>query len=235
MKFQILEFDQLDSTSTYLKKHANQSAEGTVVCAKMQTGGRGRLGKAFLSPPGTGLYFSVLLRPKSMEEALLYPFAAGIAVADAIREVSSAEAGLKWPNDVLVHGRKVTGILAEMVEQNAVIIGIGINLTTPYEYFKQNGLAHVTSILSETGVEVSTEHMRHHLLARLSNILKWEKAELLTHYRSQCVTIGRQIHTSSGIDGICTGVSDKGELIIKDGEDREHFLNSGEVSISGIY
>lgn len=235
MKFQIYEFDSLDSTSTYLKQHARQSAPGTVVCARMQTGGRGRLGKSFLSPPGEGLYLSVLLRPESLEEGMLYPFSTGIAVAEAIWETTAIEPGLKWPNDVLIHRKKVTGILAEVAEGNTVVVGIGINLTTPYAFFEQNGLLHVSSVLAETGLEVSAEKMREHLLARLSAVLEWKREDLLSRYRKRCVTVGREIRTSGGVEGICKGISDQGELVVCDGAGEVHYLNSGEVSISGMY
>ncbi len=235
MNFIVNEFESLDSTSSYLKRHAAESPAGTVVCAKEQTGGRGRLGKSFLSPPGSGLYLSVLLRPESLEEALTYPFAAGIAVEEAIRETTAAEAGLKWPNDVLIHNRKVTGILAEVADQTAVILGIGINLTTPYDFFAEHQLSHVSSVLAETGVEVSIGQMRERLLSQLSSVLEWPKQQLLSCYRKRCITIGKQVHSSNGIVGICTDVSGKGELVVRDEAGEEHFLNSGEVSISGIY
>ena len=104
-----------------------------------------------------------------------------------------------------------------------------------YTSFEQNGLLHVSSVLAETGLEVSAEKMREHLLARLSAVLEWKREDLLSRYRKRCVTVGREIRTSGGVEGICKGISDQGELVVCDGAGEVHYLNSGEVSISGMY
>src|SRR5262249_30258440 len=125
---------EIDSTQHLARDLARAgAAEGTVVIAESQTGGRGRLGRQWHSPPGVNLYCSLVLRP-AVPLAVMPCLAlvAGLGVADAVREVAPLRPGLKWPNDVLVGGRKVAGILTELeaeVERvHHVIAGVGVNL-----------------------------------------------------------------------------------------------------------
>lgn len=129
----ILRFDSLPSTNTEAARQAAAGArEGLCVVASEQTAGRGRQGRAWASPPGAGLYFSAVLRPRL--DASLWPLltlAAAVAVADSLREACALETDIKWPNDLLADGRKVCGILAEAVEGTrgrACVVGVGINL-----------------------------------------------------------------------------------------------------------
>ena len=126
---------QTPSTNDQAKTLAAQGApEGTVVIAEQQTQGRGRHGRTFVSPVGVGIYLSLLLRP-SIETTRLPPLTllVAVAAAEAIADVTSLPVGLKWPNDVEIHGKKVAGILTEAImrigQPPAVIIGIGINVT----------------------------------------------------------------------------------------------------------
>ena len=131
-------YDSLISTNKTAKELAENGAkEGTVIVAKKQTGGRGRLGRSFYSPEGTGLYFSIILRPDfSPKENLLITPAAAVAVSTVIEALTDTKAQIKWVNDIFINGKKVCGILSE-AKLNAkgtteyVILGIGVNLTTP--------------------------------------------------------------------------------------------------------
>lgn len=129
--------DACPSTNTYLKEHAAGLPQGFVLIARSQSAGRGRLGRRFYSPEGTGLYMSVLLRPEldAGELTLITP-AAAVAVRRAIAELSGAEAKIKWVNDLLLHGRKVCGILTEAGFRGGsvvdyAVLGIGVNVCPP--------------------------------------------------------------------------------------------------------
>ncbi len=130
----ILRFDSLSSTNTEAARQATVGApEGLCVVAREQTGGRGRQGRVWASPPDAGLYFSIVLRPRlTMEKWPLLSLVAAIAASDALREACGIDSDIKWPNDIHAEGRKLCGILAETIETSqsrAAILGIGINLT----------------------------------------------------------------------------------------------------------
>ena len=134
LKPRILRFESLPSTNTELARRASEGAgEGLSIVAEEQTAGRGRLQRAWSSPKGAGLYFSVLLRPAiALEQWPLITFMAALAVGEALSEACDVNTDIKWPNDLLSGERKICGILAESVETptgRAVIVGIGINLT----------------------------------------------------------------------------------------------------------
>lgn len=127
----ILRFDSLASTNTEAARQAARGArEGLCIVAREQTAGRGRLGRAWVSPRDAGLYFSIVLRPRF--EASRWPlitFAAALAARDAIERACRIAPDIKWPNDLLIGERKICGILAERIETDACVVGIGINLT----------------------------------------------------------------------------------------------------------
>lgn len=133
-------FDSLPSTNTYLRELAEHSniQEGTVIVAKHQSQGRGRMGRSFFSPDSTGLYMSLFLRPKlGIKSAVKITAAAAVAVSKAIEDTSGKATGIKWLNDILIDGRKVSGILAEGIlssmsdSYDYIILGIGVNLAPP--------------------------------------------------------------------------------------------------------
>lgn len=132
---QILRFDSLPSTNLEVARRASEGAgEGLCVVANEQTDGRGRLQRRWISPKGAGLYFSMLLRPQIHQNKWAFiTLAAALAVHDALLDAYSLDADIKWPNDILSGNRKLCGILAETVETKdgrAVVLGIGINLTS---------------------------------------------------------------------------------------------------------
>lgn len=134
-------FSTIDSTNTYAVRLARDGApEGTVVIADEQTGGKGRLGRTWVSPPGMNLYLSLILRPPaSTGEAPQVNLLAAVAVADAISEMGGFAPSIKWPNDVLVEGKKVCGILAEMQTESgalqSLVLGVGVNVNAPLSAF----------------------------------------------------------------------------------------------------
>src|SRR5688500_16180078 len=154
LKPKILRCGSLPSTNTELARQASEGAvEGLSILADEQTAGRGRLQRAWSSPKGAGLYFSILLRPAlAIERWPLITFVAALAVGDVLREAAQVETDIKWPNDLLAGERKICGILAEAIETpagRAVVVGIGINLTN--EAFPSELVSVATSVAHESG------------------------------------------------------------------------------------
>ena len=185
---------------------------GLVVVAEEQTGGRGRLDRSWLSPPRAGLTFSVLLRP-SLEPELLgwVPLWGGLAVAMAVREHAEVEAVLKWPNDVLIEGRKVAGLLAEVVD-GAVVLGIGLNVTTKRAELPHEG---ATSLALEGAVSADRDTLLKAILRSLSGVLGDRNT---TSYRELCSTLGRLVRVElpgdRSVEGMAESVDDVGRLVV---------------------
>lgn len=234
MKFTLEEFNFLPSTNLYLKENAKDFLEGQVIVAKEQTGGRGRLGRTFFSPKN-GLYFSVLICPKTVEDSLFLPIIAGIAVARGIKNLTGVLPKLKWPNDVLLNKKKICGILAEGTADGKVIMGIGINLGASRSYFDSLNLSHVSSILVETKKEPDRLELLNSILSEFDILLSSPKEEVIKLYRVLCITLGQIITTSTNLSAVAMDITPKGELIVKTQDNKIQILNSGEVSISGMY
>ena len=229
----------IGSTSDRLKQLARAGvAEWTAVLAERQTGGRGREGRSWQSPPG-GLYLSVLLRPSGAQSGLL-PLAAGVAVAEAVAGLGVA-CQLKWPNDVLVSGRKLAGILAEASSGSAgvdwVVLGIGVNVALDPASLSAELRDGVTSLAAEGGGEAGPDAVAAAVLARLAvwyDALREAPSRVAAAWRERAVPWwGRLVEVRSGtavLRGRLTAVDDEGALVIElpGGEMRR--LVSGEVS-----
>ena len=164
----------LDSTNRLLKEWAVQgAAHGTVLIAGRQTGGRGRLGRSFVSPEG-GLYLSVLFRPAcSLEQAASLSALAALAVCRAVRAVAAAEPGIKWPNDVVLNGKKLCGILAESVlgsDGARLVVGIGVNGNLRLEDFPEELRQTAGSLLTETGKRVDLRVLAERLIREMPKV-----------------------------------------------------------------
>ena len=200
--------------------------EGLVVLADLQTAGRGRLGRSWSSPPGVGIYASVLLRPDT-HVARLLSIAAGVAVAEAIEEVTGLRPALKWPNDVYLDGggahppRKVAGILAEGGVSGAgtwVVIGFGINVLPGYP----PELARATSIEAELGRAVDRGELLASCLVRLAarytDLKDGRRASVLNSWRARAAsTVGRRVEWDDGgtvMSGEVAGIDDDGGLMV---------------------
>lgn len=230
-----------DSTNTRLRVLAEDGApEGTVVAAAGQTAGRGRSGKSFLSPAGTGIYLSILLRPAlTMHDSLLITTAAAVAVARAVERVAGCTAQIKWVNDVYVNGKKVCGILTEGaldLENGGLryaILGIGINICPPAGGFPPE-LADIAGALTETGGEA--------LRAPLAAAVIDEFFKLYPHlgekpfyddYVSRSLLTGRQIEVLRGgtrIPATACGIDRDFRLRVIYADGSEESLAAGEVS-----
>ena len=219
------------------------AAEGTVTIAETQTAGRGRLGREWFSSEG-GLWFSVVLRPKlRASEAVGLVFVAGLAVAEVLGEKYGLQVETKWPNDVLVKGRKVCGILVETNTTgetlNFSVVGIGINGNFDVEEAFPEELRKVaTSLEKEIGKKVNLEQLFRSILERLEDIcdllLKEGSVEVLRKWKRYAGFLGCRVEVKSDDDrwiGLALDVDDDGSLVVRlrDGEVMHFF--AGDVSI----
>ncbi len=222
-------FDTLPSTNTYLSAEAGQGTENfRTVLAETQTAGRGRMGRTFFSPRGSGIYMSVLLRPKVLHAGRLTTLAA-VVVSDAIFRVCGTKVDIKWVNDLLFEGKKLCGILAESAGGGFAVVGIGINV-------RESAFPSELSDIAVSLEQICGKAPDRNLLA--SEILKgFASADLdsfshMAEYRRRCVTTGKKaVIVSSGEHITVLDVANDGALIVigEDGRQREIF--SGEVSV----
>ena len=238
--------ETVDSTNNEAKRWAHQGApHGSVFVAEEQTGGKGRLGRVWKSPPKTGLWFSILLRPKaSPEQVTNLTLFSGLAVAKAIRSLTGCDAKIKWPNDVVIGSQKVCGILTEMAAEmesvEYVIPGIGVNVNT--EDFPEEIAWKATSLFLSTGKKWPRALVLQVILKELELLLHQQETSgtrsILDEYRENCVTIGRPASTQRGnirLSGIAEDITDEGELVVRQSNGSLLVINSGEVSVQGIY
>ena len=242
-------FETVDSTNTVAKGLAAAGApEGTVVVADQQTGGRGRLGRKFASPPGVGVFLTVVLRPNVPPMELLHLTAvSAVATADAIEEATALRPGIKWTNDLVIGKRKCVGILTEMSLQaesglvDYAVVGIGTNCNHTQEDFPEEVRPVAVSLREETGRTVD----RNAYAAALIRALYRANAELLSgkvnwmeRYRRDCITIGKDVKIVRG-DAVqlahADGVDDDGALLVTYADGTTGAVNSGEVSVRGMY
>lgn len=240
-------FDATDSTNTVAQRLAvDGAAEGTTVVAEVQSKGRGRLGRTWLSPPFRNLHLSIVLRPPVLAaSAPSIGLVAGVATAETVREWV-ADVALKWPNDVLIGGRKVAGILTELEAQDHhvsfVILGIGVNLNMNETEIPDELRDKAVSICTLTGSPVDRTVFAERLLSQLE-----ERYHLFLHagfaaIRPLCETLspltGRLVRIDSGgrqQEGTVIGVADDGSLCLRDAAGHGVRVVAGEVSIVGGY
>ena len=167
----IVSYEEIDSTSDEAKRLiAKGGSEGFVVVADSQTKGRGKPGNNWFSPPGVGLYFSLVIKPlRNPADLGLITMVGAKAVVDAIKELTGLTPTIKKPNDVLINGKKVAGILTERLANGHLIIGIGLNVNHQPAVFPENIAATATSLLIETGNNLAIEAVQACLLARLDD------------------------------------------------------------------
>lgn len=242
----LIVLDSVNSTNDYLKKLGNEGCEnGTVVAAREQTRGKGRLGRTWQSKKDDGIAFSVLLRPNvaPSEVSAITPLA-GLAVCKAIREYTKLDCVIKWPNDIIVGRKKLVGILTEMSAEfdavEYVITGIGINVD--HTSFPEEIAFKATSLLLETGRHIDKNEFLACVLEHLENEFVKNNLELtptaLSEYTDLCATVGRSVTFQRGtrrISGMAVGVSEHGELKVMMSDGTICLVNSGEVTVQGIY
>lgn len=242
----LIVLDSVNSTNDYLKKLGNEGCEnGTVVAAREQTKGKGRLGRTWQTKKVDGIAFSVLLRPSvaPSEVSAITPLA-GLAVCKAIREYTKLDCVIKWPNDIIVGRKKLVGILTEMSAEfdavEYVITGIGINVD--HTSFPEEIAFKATSLLLETGRHIDKNEFLACVLEHLENEFVKNNLELtptaLSEYTDLCATAGRSVTFQRGtrrISGMAVGISEHGELKVMMSDGTICLVNSGEVTVQGIY
>lgn len=238
---ELLVFEELDSTNRYLKELAESGApEGTVVIADSQSKGRGRLGRSFFSPEGTGIYMSVLLRPQiELQRSVRITSMAAVAVAEAIEKASGIPARIKWVNDIFLNQKKTCGILVEagmdiqMQGLKYAVLGIGINVGKMEFPNELKGIA--TSVFNECRKKISREE----LIAEVLNCLEaWyptiQDGGFLEESKRRSVLLGKEIRVQNydctAYEATAIDLDDMGHLIIERDGQRE-ILDSGEVSV----
>jgi BirA family biotin operon repressor/biotin-[acetyl-CoA-carboxylase] ligase len=242
--------DETGSTNADLAQAARDGAPaGSVLLADHQSAGRGRLGRTWTAPPGTSIAMSVLLRPAApLDRWTWLPLLAGLAVSDGIRQEADLPADLKWPNDVLVLGRKVSGVLAERVETSAgpaVVIGMGVNVHLTAEQLPVPTATSLALVLAELGLGAFPLHRTSLVsttLRSLERILaRWEEVvavpdlgpdALALAYRERCATIGREVRISlsdgTSVDGVARDVDAYGRLVLET-PDGSRTFGAGDV------
>ncbi len=221
-------FKETESTNIIAREIANSVEEGTVVIAESQTGGRGRLGRKWLSPEG-GVWLSIILKPGIQPQyAPRITLLAGVSVAKTIRSFGLA-AKIKWPNDVLINGKKVCGILteieAEMDMIDYCVVGIGIDANVDTESFPEDFRESSTSLKKELGKDINRVEFVQKLLLEFDALyLKFQKEEfssILEEWRNMSATIGEYVKITTQtrtIYGEAIGVDNEGALILETGE-----------------
>ncbi len=247
MGSRIVFFDITDSTNTQARICAEAGAlEGTLVVAERQTAGKGRRGKSWVSPPGDGIWMSLVLRPDIEPfRVSMITLAVALSVSAGIEEVCGLKTQIKWPNDVIVSGKKICGILTELsAEYDAihyVIVGIGINVNT--SQFPEELKDMATSLYLESGEKWKRSPI-------IASIMKWMDryyeiflrtgglSELREEYTEKLANMGRQVvvlESKGTYEGICRGINQNGELLVEKPDGEVVSVRSGEVSVRGIY
>jgi BirA family biotin operon repressor/biotin-[acetyl-CoA-carboxylase] ligase len=235
---------ELDSTQRLARERARAGApEGTIVIAEAQTAGRGRLGRSWHSPPGTNLYCTVLVRPPRPPAVVpQLALVAGVAVADAVRETIARAPSIKWPNDVLVDGRKVAGILTEMEGEaervTFVLIGIGVNVNLKAAAFPEELAQTATSLRVASGAAVDRMAFAARLLAaleaRYGQFLAGGFAAIRPAFEATAFLTGREVRVSgadAALRGRVSGVDDDGALLLVTDTGGTTRVLAGEVTL----
>lgn len=243
---EIFYFDRVDSTNTKAKELAeNGHPGGTLVVAEEQTAGKGRRGRSWESQAGKGIFMSLVLKPELNPDcASMLTLVAALAVATAIRQVTEAQAMIKWPNDIVINGKKVCGILTELSAQidyiNHIVIGIGVNVHN--NSFPEEIRDRASSLWLECHQRVNRAEVIEAILEHFEKyydiFLQTRNLEgLQQKYNGMLVNLHREVRVEDPkepFEGKAMGITKKGELVVDTWESRR-LVSSGEVSVRGIY
>ncbi len=238
--------ESVDSTNEYAKRMAKEAAvHGTVVAAEEQTGGKGRRGRGWETEKKANIMMTLLLRPKIRPDHVSQlTLLMAMAVVQGIRTVTGLPAQIKWPNDVVVNGKKVCGILTEMITEADgiyhVVIGVGVNVNQ--KNFPRE-LVHAGSLCTELGREIVREELAARILEAFESLYgifseTEDLSGLYEKYNEVCVNLGRQIRVlepGSEYTGTTQGINHVGELIVQKETGETVCVYAGEVSVRGLY
>ena len=244
---EVLYFDTIDSTNTKAQELAEKGyPSGTLVVADKQESGKGRRGRSWVSPSGTGIFMTLMIKPDiNPNNASMLTLVAALAVAKAITSVTGEEALIKWPNDIVVNSKKVCGILTEMNAQfdyiNHIVVGIGINVHN--ESFPDEISQMASSLMIEAGgkrfhrAQIIAETMSYFEQYYDTFLKTQDLSALVREYDELLVNMNKAVRVldpKEPFDGKAMGITPKGELIVDTWESRK-LVSSGEVSVRGIY
>ncbi len=237
-------FEETTSTNDVIEKLARDGVpEGVVVFAESQTKGRGRLGRKWVSPTHKGLWFSILLRPElSPQETTQLTAASATALRRAIQYVTGLAVVIKWPNDLLIGGKKVVGILTEMSAEvdrvRHVILGIGVDVNQEVEDFPPEIRNIATSLKIESGQAISRAELATTILRELdadyARIYSGKFSELADEWETGCATIGQKVSVQMGsrlIRGCAEALDDDGALLVRTEHGHLERVIGGDVTL----
>ncbi|MGR5985876.1 biotin--[acetyl-CoA-carboxylase] ligase [Bacillus cytotoxicus] len=237
--------ESVESTRHVAAKLAYEgAAEGTIVVAEEQTAGRGRLSRKWYSPKGTGVWMSIILRPSiPVHHAPQLTLLVAVSVAQAIEKCTGVNVGIKWPNDILINGKKTVGILTEMQADpdkiNAVIMGIGINANQQTEHFVDEIKQIATSLAIESGKPIVRAELMRQIFLQMEKLYKeylnngFTVVKLL--WESYAVSIGKEITARTmrqTITGVAKGITDDGVLLLEDHQGYIHHIHSADIEMN---
>lgn len=243
----VLYLDETDSTNVQAKKLGEaEGKHGTLIVSDRQTAGKGRRGRGWDSPSGASIYMSILLRPDILpDKAPMLTLVMALAVARAVREITGEEAGIKWPNDIVLNKKKICGILTEMSAEidyiNHVVIGVGINVNT--EDFPEEIKKTATSLFIETGKKWKRSEFIAAVMKYFEEyyeiFLKTQNLKMLQEiYNGFLVNKDAQVRVlepGNEFDGCALGINETGELLVRKSDGEITKIYAGEVSVRGIY
>lgn len=241
LNYSIIRLSEVDSTNIYAKNQARMNApEGTVIIADHQSGGYGRMGRHFSSPEGTGLYFSIILRPDiPARDALLITTAAAVSVAESIDSFNVTESQIKWVNDIYnKDNKKLCGILCESAlagdRLDYAVLGIGINLTEPKGGFPDN-IKDIAGAVFSKYKEEYKELLLERVLKRFDHYYcELQSREFYNIYYEKCFIIGKEVNFIKGNEITPCRVLDLDNdfrLIVQSEDGKRLSLDSGEISV----
>lgn len=235
-------FSETDSTNQRAQELGEQGAEhGTVVIAETQRSGRGRMGRTWCSPAGVNLYTSILLRPTILPiQAAQLTFLSAVAVARAVEAVANVEVTVKWPNDILLNGKKLAGLLneisAEMEGIHYVVLGIGVNLNMAADQFPDDLRYPATSLLLETGGTIERLRFAQELYRQIDRLYQLFCQQgfvpIRLAWESLFAMIGTQVSVDCGgtiFTGAVEGIADDGALLLRLASGDQQEIYAGDV------
>ena len=239
-------YETIDSTNAQAKRLAEAGyGDGTLIVADHQEAGRGRRGRSWETPAGTNIAMSLLLKPEiNPNNASMITLVAALAVSKAITQITGEPAPIKWPNDIVMNGKKVCGILTEMSAQfdyvNHIVVGIGINVNI--ESFPEEIAETATSLRIETGKQISRAELIEAVWEQFETVYEvylqtQDLRNLVKEYDARLINMHRNVKVldpKEPFEGKAMGITPRGELMVDTWESRK-LVSSGEVSVRGIY
>ena len=247
MEWNIIQLEEIDSTNTEVRRQSlQQAAEALVVTAEKQTAGKGRRGRNWESPKGENLYFSMLLRPKMLiDKTPMITLIMALSVAKAVEKVCGLNPTIKWPNDLVLSGKKICGILTEMHllddQIEDVIVGTGINVNQ--ELFSSGLKNKATSLSLESNRKLDKTKLLDVVLdefkALYKTFLKVQDLSFLQEeYNERLINRNKEVlvlEPGNEYMAIAQGINSKGELLVIKEDGSKEAVYAGEVSVRGIY